>query len=234
MLVLFTHRDDLEHHGRSIDTFVQTLPPKMKQVLQRCGNRYLAFNNRVASTAARDGQVNDLLKMIDRMVSQNGGRCFTNDVYKDFEKMIVARERKLKEKLERQKEKEMQMINERVQKEAQRQMQALQDKEREHQLQRDEADKERKRVEAEMNEKMEKKFQDLEDQYQKKSDNLRNEVRQEVQDGKEGTGDVFDKGLQLVGKGIEHVGKGIVAVGMGVKNVVASIPGKLWSSIFGN
>ena len=230
MLVLFTHRDDLEYHGRTVHTFVQTLPPKMKQLLQTCGNRYLAFNNRFRFVAERDAQVNDLLKMVDRIVSQNGGRCFTNDVYRNLEKMIVARERELKEKLEKQKQKEMQMTHVRVQEELQWQLQILKRMEREHQLRRDVADRERKRVDGEMNEKMEKTFQNLEDQYEKKYAALRNEVRQEFQDGAEGTGDVFDMALQLVWKGIVHVGKVIAAVSM----AVASIPGKLWSSIFGN
>ena len=104
MIMLFTRRDDLEYHRQSISQHVTTLPDKMKELIKACGNRYIAFNNRCQNPADKAAQVTDLLRMIDAMVTQNDGLCFTNDVYKEFERRINEKELKMRVMLEKQKE----------------------------------------------------------------------------------------------------------------------------------
>ena len=122
MIVLFTHRDDLEQHGKSLAAFTSTLPEKMKRVLSHCGNRYLAFDNRVQSISENQAQVTELLVMIDKMVAANGGRCYTNDVYKEFERMNRDRERTLLAELKRKQDEETRRIRAQVEEETKKRL----------------------------------------------------------------------------------------------------------------
>ncbi|CAB1435450.1 unnamed protein product [Pleuronectes platessa] len=68
MLVLFTRGDELQ--GRSIQEYVQTGHPKLRALINRCGNRYHVFNNKIRINKT---QVVELLRKVDDMVAANGG-----------------------------------------------------------------------------------------------------------------------------------------------------------------
>ncbi|XP_020780193.1 GTPase IMAP family member 7-like [Boleophthalmus pectinirostris] len=76
MIVLFTRGDELR--GRSIHEYVQEGSPKLREVINKCGNRYHVFNNKKRHDRS---QVVQLIKMIDQMVAANGGGYFTEDMY---------------------------------------------------------------------------------------------------------------------------------------------------------
>ncbi|XP_015684383.2 GTPase IMAP family member 7-like [Protobothrops mucrosquamatus] len=67
IILLFTRKDDLE--GKSIENFISAHYGNKKYVA-RCGNRFLAFNNK-AEGAEREAQVAELMTMIDRLVEMN-------------------------------------------------------------------------------------------------------------------------------------------------------------------
>ncbi|XP_029443935.1 uncharacterized protein LOC115083937 [Rhinatrema bivittatum] len=91
MLVLFTRKDDLE--DQSIEEYVADLRDKdLKKMLQKCGHRFCAFNNK-ASGEERGAQASELIAMIDKMVEENGGTCYTNEMYARTEKKIASQER---------------------------------------------------------------------------------------------------------------------------------------------
>ncbi|KAJ8312318.1 hypothetical protein KUTeg_009691 [Tegillarca granosa] len=94
MIVLFTGKDKLDHEAVSIDNYVKTLPGYLKNILLKCKNRYIAFNNKISGDGA-NLQVRGLLDIVDHMVKQNGGSCYSNDMYKEAEEAVQTRMKQL-------------------------------------------------------------------------------------------------------------------------------------------
>uniref|UniRef100_A0A8C4SUZ4 AIG1-type G domain-containing protein n=1 Tax=Erpetoichthys calabaricus TaxID=27687 RepID=A0A8C4SUZ4_ERPCA len=89
-LVLFTRQDHLEKN-KSIEQFI-TENEHLKELVQKCGNRTHSFNNK---NTADSTQVTELLKKIDKMVTANGGQCYTNDLYRKVEEEIQRTQEEL-------------------------------------------------------------------------------------------------------------------------------------------
>lgn len=83
MIVLFTRGDELR--GRSIQDYVQTGHPKLREVINRCGNRYHVFNNKKRWNRR---QVFKLIRKIDDMVAANGGKHFSEEMYEETEEIL--------------------------------------------------------------------------------------------------------------------------------------------------
>ncbi|TWW66884.1 GTPase IMAP family member 7-like [Takifugu flavidus] len=81
MIVLFTRGDELK--GRTIQDYIQNGHPKLREVINRCGNRYHVFNNKKRCDRR---QVVHLIQKIDDMVATNGGKHFSESMYKEAEK----------------------------------------------------------------------------------------------------------------------------------------------------
>lgn len=79
-IVLFTCVEDL---GRTpLKEYVQKSDNRnLRDLIRQCGNRVCGFNNK-AEGAERESQVSELMKMVQRTVSANGGRYYTNRLYK--------------------------------------------------------------------------------------------------------------------------------------------------------
>uniref|UniRef100_A0A8C0H408 AIG1-type G domain-containing protein n=1 Tax=Chelonoidis abingdonii TaxID=106734 RepID=A0A8C0H408_CHEAB len=78
MIVLFTRKEDLG--GNSLTDYVRNSHNKnLKELIQECKNRYCTFNNK-ATGAERNKQVNELMEITERMLKENGGRCYTNEL----------------------------------------------------------------------------------------------------------------------------------------------------------
>uniref|UniRef100_A0A665VL92 Zgc:113625 n=1 Tax=Echeneis naucrates TaxID=173247 RepID=A0A665VL92_ECHNA len=77
MIVLFTRAGDLG--DMSIQDYVREAKPELRQVIQRCGGRFHAFEN----TSKDRGQVIKLIGIIDNMVAGNGGSYYTDAMYKE-------------------------------------------------------------------------------------------------------------------------------------------------------
>ncbi|KAM9164576.1 GTPase IMAP family member 8-like isoform 3-T3 [Pangshura tecta] len=86
MIVLFTRKEDLG--GDSLKDYVSNSHNKnLKKLIQKCKNRYCAFDNK-ATGAEREKQVKELMKITERMLEENGGRCYTNELYSEVEHMV--------------------------------------------------------------------------------------------------------------------------------------------------
>ncbi|XP_031711791.1 GTPase IMAP family member 7-like [Anarrhichthys ocellatus] len=83
MIVLFTRGDELK--PRTISEYVQNGHPKLREVINRCGNRYHVFNN---NNNWKRSQVVKLIKKIDEMVAANGGQPFSEEMYKEAERTL--------------------------------------------------------------------------------------------------------------------------------------------------
>lgn len=82
MIILFTRGDELQG---TIQDYVQYGHPKLRELINRCGNRYHVFNNKKRRNRT---QVAQLINMIDMMVVANGGQHFSEEMYEVAEKTL--------------------------------------------------------------------------------------------------------------------------------------------------
>lgn len=104
-IVLFVRKDELDDHKIQLMDHIRNAPPIMQQFIQKCGGRVCAFNNK-ARGREQEEQVKQLLQKISENIEKNGGNCYTNEMYREAEKLIKIREeeRLAKEKAEREKQ----------------------------------------------------------------------------------------------------------------------------------
>lgn len=78
-IVLFTHKEDLE--GESVTDYIRDTDNKaLCKVVAACGGRVCAFNN-CATGSERDGQVRELMDVIEDLVLEKRGDHYTNGLY---------------------------------------------------------------------------------------------------------------------------------------------------------
>ncbi|KAF3705482.1 GTPase IMAP family member 7 Immunity-associated nucleotide 7 protein [Channa argus] len=85
MFVLFTHGDKLRQEHMTMKHYLETSNPKLRELLNRCGNRYHVFNNKKKKNRT---QVVKLIKKIDEMVAANGGRHYTDNMFEQVNKTL--------------------------------------------------------------------------------------------------------------------------------------------------
>lgn len=188
-IILFTHKDDLDYHNKTINDHIRAVPKSLKTIISKCNHRYIAFNNRATNTD--QNQVGDLLRMIERMVAENGGDYYTNEMYKEAEKKVKEREQEImqidKEKRERQRQLITKEIEEEKNKEYDERERALKKMyERERALEKKYNERERA-WEKERNEReraLEKAYERkraLEEEYQDMREMAREKARNEIE-----------------------------------------------------
>ncbi|XP_049331752.1 golgin subfamily A member 6-like protein 22 [Astyanax mexicanus] len=152
-MVLFTRGDELQN--KNIEEFIQTSNPYLKFLIGNCGDRFHVFNNKETRDQT---QVTALLEKIDSMVTENGGSCYTNEMFQKVEKALrEEQERILKdrvEKMEREKkelrakhEAEIEklkkiMVEERQKQDEERKIREREFREKEEQIKRESAERE--------------------------------------------------------------------------------------------
>ncbi len=105
-IVLFTHKNQLEKKNKTIEQFLEKGNPDLKEFVESCGNRFFCLDNESASSS----QFNDLISKIEKMVTENGGTHFTNDMFEETEKDIQEiQKQKLDEKVEQFKQENKQV-----------------------------------------------------------------------------------------------------------------------------
>ena len=88
-ILLFTRAEELEH-PEALKAFIEG-SSYLKGLAEKCGNRYIGFSNK-ATREVKDGQVAELIHMIDAMVEENrGAPCYTA-------KMLEEDKRRFREK----------------------------------------------------------------------------------------------------------------------------------------
>ncbi|XP_070472852.1 GTPase IMAP family member 5-like isoform X1 [Equus przewalskii] len=88
MVVLFTHKEDLG--GDSLDEYVaNTDNHSLRSLVQECGRRYCAFNNRATGEEQRE-QLAQLMAVIERLEKEREGAFHSNDLF--FDAQMLQRE----------------------------------------------------------------------------------------------------------------------------------------------
>ncbi|XP_073698849.1 GTPase IMAP family member 9-like [Garra rufa] len=104
-IVLFTRGDQLE---TSIEAFLNK-NMQIKEKVEQCKGGYHVFNNKDENNQS---QVTELLEKINRMLVENGGKHYTNEMYKEAQRKIEDKEKKMREEKEIQKLEEEEKIRE--------------------------------------------------------------------------------------------------------------------------
>lgn len=87
LMVLFTWGDQLQ--GKSIKDFLEE-SQELSEFVSSCHGGYHVFDNTEQDeTIECSRQVIQLLKKIDKMVADNGGGCYSNDMFKEAERAII-------------------------------------------------------------------------------------------------------------------------------------------------
>ncbi|KAL6483866.1 hypothetical protein MHYP_G00087380 [Metynnis hypsauchen] len=116
-IILFTWGDLLKN--KTIEENLATAENELSQVVEMCGGRYHVFNN---ENMADRIQVTGLMDKIFKMVSENGGGCYTNEMYENLKGVIQEREEELRFEMQEREEElrcEMQEREEELKKEMQ-------------------------------------------------------------------------------------------------------------------
>ncbi|XP_069109412.1 GTPase IMAP family member 7-like isoform X2 [Argopecten irradians] len=124
MILLFTGRDELERHGKTIESCLQDATPELEEVLKKCSRRYLAFDN-TKSLQSREDDARALIDMVCDITEVNGGKCYSNEMYETAVKQNTLRIEKEKRKEKEEKEREKAEIRKALQKDHQKDIDRL-------------------------------------------------------------------------------------------------------------
>jgi len=80
-IILFTHADSLD---QPLEDYISE-SNDLKAVVNECGDRIHSFNNNEIKNRS---QVTKLLQEIEKMVEENGGQHYTNEMYKKAQNKI--------------------------------------------------------------------------------------------------------------------------------------------------
>ncbi|XP_008061259.1 GTPase IMAP family member 5 [Carlito syrichta] len=90
VIILFTHKEDLG--GETLDDYVaNTDNLRLKSLVQECGRRYCAFNNRATREEQRQ-QLGELMAVVERLERECEGSFYSNDLFLDAQMLQRGRD----------------------------------------------------------------------------------------------------------------------------------------------
>lgn len=95
MIVVFTGGDDLEENDESLEDYLGSKCPKpLKEVLSLCKNRCVLFDNKTKDEKKKYEQVQQLLSLVNMVISQNGGQPYTNELFQELKKEAIQKQQR--------------------------------------------------------------------------------------------------------------------------------------------
>lgn len=87
MILVFTGGDDLEDNDETLDGYLgRNCPELLKNTLKMCGNRQVLFDNKTKDPLKKAEQLKQLLFLVNVVVENNGGKPYTDDLFKELKK----------------------------------------------------------------------------------------------------------------------------------------------------
>ena len=82
-IVVFTRIDDLTADGSNLSTYVNTsVNENLRDLLNKCNNRYVGFNNRISyDSNENQQQVRELFEKIDQVINSDMGNYFKGEIF---------------------------------------------------------------------------------------------------------------------------------------------------------
>lgn len=90
MILVFTGGDDLEDNDETLDDYLgRDCPEPLKNILTMCGNRRVLFDNKTKDPLKKAGQLKQLLFLVNVVVENNGGKSYTDDLFKELKRGAI-------------------------------------------------------------------------------------------------------------------------------------------------
>ncbi|OMO99085.1 Avirulence induced family protein [Corchorus capsularis] len=90
MIVVFTGGDELEEDDETLEEYLgRECPEPLKDILVRCGNRVILFDNKTKDEKKKAKQVQDLLTLVNTVSEQNGGRPYSDELFVELKKGAI-------------------------------------------------------------------------------------------------------------------------------------------------
>ncbi|XP_020681793.2 immune-associated nucleotide-binding protein 9-like [Dendrobium catenatum] len=97
MIIVFTGGDTLESKRKSLKDYICFCPEPLKNIIQQCNNRVIVFDNTTMDMIKREGQVNELLSLVESTIMDNGGKPYSNKIFAELKEGALLRDQKAKE-----------------------------------------------------------------------------------------------------------------------------------------
>ncbi|CAI9115057.1 OLC1v1015892C2 [Oldenlandia corymbosa var. corymbosa] len=92
MIVTFTGGDELEEDQTIDEYLAYSCPPALKDLLEKCGNRKVVFNNRTKDKETKAEQRRQLLTLIANILVKTGGKPYTHEVLNQLKNEAAERD----------------------------------------------------------------------------------------------------------------------------------------------
>lgn len=113
-ILAFTGEDNLINDGDKIEDYLKNADSGLKQLLERCQNRYITINNRLMQQEEIDKTVKKLLEIIETMLVKNQVRYYTTAQFQKAEQELQEREKQRIETELQKKEAEEKALREKI------------------------------------------------------------------------------------------------------------------------
>lgn len=88
MVLVFTGGDDLEE-DETFTEYLSRVPAPVQNIIQMCKNRVVLFNNKTKDKVDKNAQVQQLMSCVDSVIANNGGKPFSDEIFRELKKGAV-------------------------------------------------------------------------------------------------------------------------------------------------